>query len=1033
MFKPICARLGMEFIMDKKNIQKSKKIAGFAREEVEEIEFTPHFFKIIGVAWLVIFIIGVALLPYLSKQATQYNEFIVFDFTRYNKANEIKLFWACAILSSFLVIILDRVFFGRSKKTVKVLNVNINKHFFEFLCIGILPNIILLLVTGNTIPKLLCLALFYLLAQYCIKEHAGKAFLLLIYVYYSTISIIVFLNLLFANRNLNYGTITQGWLDIASLLLTLGILAFIVRGKRYLLLDKFIMVLQFFIPFIFLNNIISKYVYRDETIVLHFPVAYYLFFFGIIVVLLIWNVILYKKINGETNPSAVNFIFPSTFVTIFAFNSYFLPAKLLQTDSHHHGEQMLAWQQIIIQGRSAYEEYIPPSGLFSMVEGFFQNVLLDGNVTDYPAAMNMVMVVFAILTILLCYYNSNSKVALLLAMVSGLPLYNRGYMMLPGILALTLPKLVKNRSLWIQVWIIVSLLGVLYYPLFGAAVALGALPFALMQFIYFLKDKKALLEHLKKWSFYASWAIVLMLVGVSVPLLLRILSNILVASSQTLLSDGINIMYGNGIPSSFFPYINDSLLRLILFYGIRLTLPAIFVAVFIFIIYKYVYIHQTDIFKPERLSIALKFVAMPIVLGVSYTFTLVRADVVSLISRTLIPVLTVCMAAFVMLNAERGVLKDATKRMLAGTLVGLVLLLPSGSPIYEFPAPALLSYKAGGLQDDTAKLKSAYVIPFKEDDENPIVLIEEEAKKSAPLLGEGFGLTSTINSITTFSDYTRGITQNRYGVVFAGGMNIYAADLKVSGSPELTIANSKSGQLSLLKQYNKEKPIFMDLNPVYYYYIYRWVMDEGYVKLNDSLIPSEYATSFDDEERKTIRFEDARSEVPLDLGIRPSELGNSLHSLLQFFDASKETTISEGLQGTIPPEGYVINFDEAIDGRVHDCLYLQLSDNLNNENEDKDGALQNSNESTIREKLTNYYGPKEAPNSMPVMVRWKTEDGLSGEVNCIYGDGKLLIQIGANTTWLLSRITELSIHIGEEYNGTTQVKVENIKLLSTLL
>ena len=70
---------------------------------------------------------------------------------------------------------------------------------------------------------------------------------------------------------------------------------------------------------------------------------------------------------------------------------------------------------------------------------------------------------------------------------------------------------------------------------------------------------------------------------------------------------------------------------------------------------------------------------------------------------------------------------------------------------------------------------------------------------------------------------------------------------------------------------------------------------------------------------------------------------------------------------------------------------------------------------------------------VPVSIHWKTEDGLTGEILCIYGNGKLLIQLGVNRTWLLSRNTELTISIGEELAKTEEIQISKAILLSTLL
>jgi hypothetical protein len=54
-------------------------------------------------------------------------------------------------------------------------------------------------------------------------------------------------------------------------------------------------------------------------------------------------------------------------------------------------------------------------------------------------------------------------------------------------------------------------------------------------------------------------------------------------------------------------------------------------------------------------------------------------------------------------------------------------------------------------------------------------------------------------------------------------------------------------------------------------------------------------------------------------------------------------------------------------------------------------------------------------------------------VSCLYGDGKLLFLLGANTTWLLSENTELSIHLGKGDADAEKIYVKKMKFMSVLL
>jgi hypothetical protein len=832
--------------------------------------------------------------------------------------------------------------------------------------------------------------------------------------------------------SLNYGTITQDWLYIIALLVALGIFAYIAKSQDYLKLDRLLLFLQFPIPLIFANNLISRYVYQDQVYSLPFAPAYYIYFVAIIAALSFWNVKRYQKIKAAASGADADYIFPSTFITIFTFNSYYYPAKILQSDFWHFGEQMISWQQIVGQGRAAYQDYMPPSGLFAMVDGFFQNVLLTGMATDYPAAANMSTTFFAIAVIILCYYNTSPKIALLVAVCAGLPSYNRGYMMFLVALALMLPKLAKNKNAWLQAWIVLSLLAFLYYPLYGAAVGVGMAPFALLQFVCLIREKGLLAKLLKKWHFYVSWLVVAGIVAVSAPLVFRLLEYMRIMSSQTLLADGRNILDDYSVPGDFLPYINITIVRFAVYWGIRFTLPAVLLAAIVYLIYTYVYNNRKNLLDYGVASVLAKLAAVPILLAMSYTYTLVRADSSHLLARTYIPLFAACIIMIVLLSTAKGILASATQKLFLCIAVTIFLLPSSMFQSLIFPLPNLSTHRFGSFADNAANLKSAYPMP------SEFALIDFAAAEVFPLLGEGFGYKDSIEALADIGMATKNIRDYGYAVAGMTYLAYYAADLRVSGSPAAGIAKSKAGQLYQIQRYEKDRPVFLreskhpillghnpmlHLNSKNLYYIHRWIMDSDYVVVGSWYAPREKASSLENGENKAASLLDSRSETPLELGTAPSELGNSLSSLMPLFVTGKEIDFDVSSGKAVGSEGYRIVFDNAIAGRDYDALYLEL------ENRNPDAGASPS----FREKLMGYYGKTIPKDPTPVIIRWKTADGLTGEASCLYGDGKLLFLLGANTTWLLSENTEISIHLGKGDADAEKIYVKKMKFMSVLL
>lgn len=96
--------------------------------------------------------------------------------------------------------------------------------------------------------------------------------------------------------------------------------------------------------------------------------------------------------RGKTT-SGKRIWFPTVFST-FAFISYMPPAMLVQSDLHHHGEQILPWQQIVMLGQKAYEEYSPASGLFPMLTGAVNSLVFHGRAVEYGISYVLVALLF---------------------------------------------------------------------------------------------------------------------------------------------------------------------------------------------------------------------------------------------------------------------------------------------------------------------------------------------------------------------------------------------------------------------------------------------------------------------------------------------------------------------------------------------------------------------------------------------------------------------------------------------------------------
>jgi len=489
--------------------------------------------------------------------------------------------------------------------------------------------------------------------------------------------------------------------------------------------------------------------------------------------------------------------------------------------------------------------------------------------------------------------------------------------------------------------------------------------------------------------------------------------------------------------NSFLPYINFPLLRLILFYGIRFTLPAIILAAFMLVIWVYVRNNKKQLLKREQSMTVCQLSIIPITLVISYTFTLVTAEISQLVSRNIVPFFTVGMIALILLFKNKSILENATRKMMIGAVLSLLLLLPFISTVDNFMfAPAFSGYRTGGLTNDSLKLKSAYVIPTYED---PIINITQDHRDAVPLLGEGFGRSSDVYRLVDFGVYADVLRSNNIPLAISAGHALvyYASDIAVSGIHSSLANQNRSGQESLIRQYEKDRPVLMGLLPARQYYIFRFVMDADYVKVGDLFVPVEHAHLFELAGFSVASLHEARSFEPVGLGEQTSEFGASFDLLTHLFHHDKTLVIEELSGAVIGAEGAFIEFDTPVNGSDFDALYIELE--LIGEVDDYVSAAVNGGDGLrgiVRNALDmiySHFSPAPPIDNTPVFVRWLTADGMPGEVVFDLGDGKLLVQLGVNSMWLLSDISELSFQVGDALSESREFRINDMLLLSTVI
>lgn len=963
----------------------------------------------------------ICLFPILSQRSFSFTDFIIETVARtgYDKSAELTLFWALlaiGVLLLALVILISKMWV--KKKAGKASDIQTaptrlhSKQIFSSLpvysFVALFPFLTILVLYG-TCNLILALGIAYTLgiAIFSKKTNAGigQQLLLPVFIYYC---ILALLTALFYFTDRLHVTTTK--LYLTTFILTACFL-FVKRE----LTQKAMLVMQCCIPLLSVVYFVDTYLYQGNKIHVRYALFYYVFFAFLLIALMalaIRHAIKsWSDITEKVELSCAKLVCISTPIIVFIYNSFSAAPLYAQPDQHHHGEQMIPWQQIMTLGQSAYEEYTPVSGLFPMVNGFIQNVLMRATVSDYSPAISVTMVLFCILTMTLIYLHVDGAYALLFAVFFALPSYNRQYMVLPVLLLLFLPKLLEKPIPWLLTWIYTCFLAGLYYPLYGAAVLIGTLPIGFSVLNKLRKQMDWSKEH-KKTLPVTRCMICFIPILLSIPLLFKILNHTLTYSSQTQMADGITL-FGQTPPDYFMPYLTASHagIRQWLYLSYRFLLPMFavwLIAALLFLLLK----------KNKHLSYFM--LAGIITLCISYTYTLVRADVNVILSRTAPILLAVCGMFFpIMLLSYRKRNKLTMDSRVLLIVLGICFSLPSMVylKVSHMKFPDMWIYPNGEatlIMDDTDKLYSYYEVP------ELLVKMDSIDIHDKSMLGNGFMVSDQISYLQQYesvmekcetairehavSDFTPDISY----MGFDGQGFYYYLNAKACATGFIQAGKGYEAQQAILKQVKEKQPVIFLIEPQCNYYVYVWMMQNNYVysEQDHAFYPHKlYCLVYDEPLSKAGITTETDTSVPLG---NPSLYANGMLYGDDYRQTCQSTDFGlvcssfgasfDTLRPLLISEDPLTSFDdeEGIDGLTNDILYMQWA---------SDG-IRTLYQDCIPDEHNN---GATLTMSLSFLCDGKQYDGAS--VSCQLTENNLLIPMGMNADWLLSTNSELTVSI----------------------
>ncbi|MBR4760672.1 MAG: hypothetical protein IK078_11070 [Lachnospiraceae bacterium] len=832
---------------------------------------------------------------------------------------------------------------------------------------------------------------------------------------------------------------------------------------------RLLFIQQFPVPLLLTIYLKDHYRYEGELIRGPYAAGYY-----VMIVLLLIGLYAWLFLSVKKKQAIISAVTP---MVLFAYRSWQACPAFAQPDQHHHGEQLIPWQQIVTLGQSAYDEYTPVSGLFPMVNGFIQHVFLGGTVADYAPALSLTTLFFAILTMGLVCRHVKPEKAILFAAVFSLPSYNRQYMVAPLLLLFFDPALLKRPSAWLKTWLFGCFLGGLYYPLFGAAVLVGTLPMAVSQLFRLGKgsiiggnvsgsvasqtgteesvaeNKNESADHKKEKQNgravdILTWLVVLIPIALCLPLLCRMAVHTLTYSSQTILADGISLA-GQMPPDTFLPYLTGTSaegLRGSLYLICRFFLPMAWLWFGAALLAGQIacggvlrpgarqdnaaeneLAHGTSRDLQVRFHFAFALLA---VLAVSYTYTLVRADSQVILARTA-PVLIAVGGLFAGVMLLEHFLADKTLGTAKTSAAAFLFVLCMGLPflcyahVNDMKNPYLWTYPDGNEQlvaSDASRLFTFYEVP------ETFVFMGEISLSDQSMLGNGFMVEDQVPYLTqydrvklriagAFAD-TEGGAQKAYDQTYMGydGQGFYYyMGTKACAAGYLPVARSRQAQLRILDVAVKERPVVFSLDPQKSFYIWRWLLsDEA-----DYRYLAEDDAFYPAEIYEKMAARDA--SLPK-AGDDPADTFADLDLArnCQSFGESAELLL-KNLAGGVTGNEVSSKADASGDAA--------------NKTDGSDGFADLSGLQAFRgrdyellylsmnmEKLEATLGTR----PVKLAVIFFDTQGKEGQVSCDMGSGRLLVPMGMHLRWQTGQIRDLVFIISDENGNSLQLDAKQL-------
>ena len=902
---------------------------------------------------------------------------------------ELTVFWVSLLLGIFSIVIFS---FIKKKELNKKFKENIKLDLVGY-GIFIIPIFLFLILTQAISFFYFIMALIYILLSLFIeeKEKRYKSLILLILIYFSTLSLKALTDKLIKKVEI----IPHDSIYLMTLLLFI-IIFYYLKKNSFKNLDKLILYFQFPLPLILLTYFTNKYEYNNEFIKIAFSRRYKAVIIFFIVYFTIINLVEYKnKIKNlkKTTP----LITLSTVILIFIIHFYVEPKFVHYGDFWHWGEESIIWHQIFEKKLILFDEYMGTTGLFPMLLGLIQYILFKGSSLSYLPSLAITNIIWMSIIGTAIYFLIKTDFVLFIALFLVFPQYNRTHMLMLSLFVLSNSELIKQRIQWIQIYGLLSILSVFYYPINGVAVVLGGAGFSLIQIYFAIKEK----EYLKtfKSKLFWFWNIVLILpVIFSLKNSLKLIKIISLLSSSSVLADG---RAGKFIAEDWFmKYIINQNLKDNIWniFVLLLIASPILISMYFLCIYL---LKKGNILekikKPEFFILTFSIIAVSI--NCTYSVMRINRNVDFYRNGPVIIIFMTIMIIFLYKYGNRYISHNA-KIM----FISICILIGNIS------AEQMTKFDVISFGREYKNIKKSYKV-----DNNFEYVNGGELDISK--LGIGFLEKNALEKLTIHKEILNKIVYKDERVWFMYDREMQKIfDLKSPtrmDSPFLTTSlKSTEANLAVMK----ELPIYMTDLKVGRYYTYRWAIDNKYALIDYKgtqfwIRPDRYKEIFGDIKKAEEYLIENSPRQELDY--IAFSLGNSMKSLKKLMKDSKEYDTAslqiegEGIEFLTQKKvkikdtnnSYIdIVLPEIVNGNKYDFLYLELSSDY------------------------------QINKNQRIQILWETDKyPMKENISIVLEDknGKLLIPMGSHPAWLYSDVTKIRLAFG---NVKTDTIIEILKI-----